>query len=76
MDKIAISVENQGTRDLTDFERKILASALENYKKCKSAEKMLRGQAFKANQRTQRDDMYATYDKLLGGILILQEMVR
>jgi hypothetical protein len=76
MDKIAVSVENQGARNLTDFERKILASALENYRKCKSAEKMLRGQAFKANQHAQRDDTYATYDKLLRGIITLQEMVQ
>jgi hypothetical protein len=76
MNKIAVSVENQGARDLTEFERKILASALENYRKCKSAEKMLRGQAFKAKDSAQRDATYATYDKLLGGILILQEMVR
>jgi hypothetical protein len=75
MDRIAISVENQGTRDLTDFERKILVSALENYRKIKSAEKMLKGQAFKTKETEQRDATYATYDKLLGGIRTLQEMM-
>lgn len=72
-DRIVVDVDGTGYRSLTKTERVVLEIALENYRKCKAAEKMLKIQR-KENQPN-KETIQRQYAILNSVIVSLQEMV-
>lgn len=70
MHKLVMDVDGTGYRALSAFERRILISALETYRKCKAAEGKLKTQ--KEKDDTKRSEMERQYKTVLDGIKTLQ----
>lgn len=71
MHKLVMDVDGTGYRALSAFERRILISALETYRKCKAAEGKLR--EHKTKDDKERETLVRQYKTVLDGIKTLQE---